>query len=59
VGDLLSQGLSSLTCGDPLRNVVLMAEVMEEVSYLRHHVKKIAFVFCAMRHFAGELRQSG
>ena len=59
LGDQLSPGLSSLTCGDPSRAVVLMAEVMEEASYVRHHVKKIAFVFSAMRHFAEELRQSG
>lgn len=32
-----------------------MAEVMEEATYVRHHKKKIAFLFAAMRHFAAEL----
>ena len=36
-----------------------MAEVMEEASYVRHHKKKIAFIFSAMRHFAEELREAG
>ena len=36
-----------------------MAEVMEEASYVRHHKKKIAFIFSAMRHFAAELRAAG
>jgi deoxyribodipyrimidine photolyase-related protein len=59
LGDQLTPALSSLRAGDPARDVVLMAEVTEEASYVRHHVKKIAFVFSAMRHFAEELRQSG
>lgn len=36
-----------------------MAEVMEEATYVRHHKKKIAFVFAAMRHFAAELSAAG
>jgi len=36
-----------------------MAEVAGEATYVRHHKKKIAFVFSAMRHFAEELTQSG
>lgn len=36
-----------------------MVEVMEEASYVRHHKKKIAFFFSAMRHFAHELRAAG
>jgi len=59
LGDQLSPSLSSLRAGDPARDVVLMAEVWEEARYIRHHVKKIAFVFSAMRHFAEELRQLG
>ena len=51
--------MSSLRQGDPATDVVLMAEVMEEASYVRHHKKKIAFVFSAMRHFAEELRALG
>jgi deoxyribodipyrimidine photolyase-related protein len=36
-----------------------MAEVHEEATYVRHHKKKIAFLFSAMRHFAEELRADG
>lgn len=59
VGDQLSQSLASLTQADKNRDVVLMAEVAEEASYVRHHKKKLAFVFAAMRHFAQELTDQG
>ena len=59
LGDQLSLSLSSLAQGDPKRDVVLMAEVSDETVYVRHHKKKIAFIFSAMRHFAQELHQSG
>ena len=36
-----------------------MAEVAQEATYVRHHKKKIAFLFAAMRHFAAELRDDG
>lgn len=36
-----------------------MAEVIEETTYVPHHKKKIAFILCAMRHFAVELREAG
>ncbi len=36
-----------------------MAEVTEEATYVKHHKKKIAFLFAAMRHFAAELEQAG
>ena len=36
-----------------------MVEVQEEATYVRHHKKKIAFLFSAMRHFADELRGLG
>lgn len=34
-----------------------MCEVDAEATYVKHHKKKIAFLFSAMRHFAQELRQ--
>lgn len=58
LGDQLSPSISSLedvATGD----VVLMCEVMEEATYVRHHPKKIAFLFSAMRHFAEELKNKG
>ena len=59
LGDQLTPTLSSLAAGDPARDRVLMAELHEEATYVRHHQKKIAFIFSAMRHFAEELRASG
>lgn len=59
LGDQLSHSLSSLKAGDPGLDQVLMVEVMEEATYVRHHKKKIAFIFSAMRHFAEELREMG
>ncbi len=57
LGDQLSEGLSSLEGFDRARDRVLMVEVMEEATYVRHHPKKIAFIFSAMRHFAEGLRE--
>ena len=59
LGDQLSPGLSSLVAGDPDQDIVFMAEVQEEATYVRHHKKKIAFLFSAMRHFAAELEALG
>jgi deoxyribodipyrimidine photolyase-related protein len=59
LGDQLTPTLTSLAAGDPARDRVLMAELQDEATYVRHHKKKIAFLFSAMRHFAAELRESG
>ncbi len=59
LGDQLSPQISSLRAGDRKRDRVLLCEVMEEATYVRHHKKKIAFLFSAMRHFAAELRDAG
>jgi len=59
LGDQLTPTLSSLAAGDPVRDRVLMAELHDEATYVRHHKKKIAFLFSAMRHFAEELRALG
>lgn len=59
LGDQLSRGLSALRRADPARDVVLMVEVADEATYVRHHKKKIAFIFSAMRHFAEDLRTEG
>lgn len=58
LGDQLSRDVAALqdtADGD----VVLMAEVADETSYVKHHKQKIAFIFSAMRHFAEELRVDG
>jgi deoxyribodipyrimidine photolyase-related protein len=58
LADQLSHSLTALKDLEP-GGAVLMCEVMEEASYVKHHPKKIAFLFSAMRHFAGELRAKG
>ncbi len=51
LGDQLSAGVSCLgDWGDG--DLLLMAEVDAEATYVRHHKKKLAFVFAAMRQFA-------
>ena len=59
LGDQLSADLASLRAADKTRDVVVMAEVMDEAEYVPHHPKKIALVLSAMRHFADELRADG
>ena len=59
LGDQLSQSLSSLGDIDRESDIVLMCEVMGEVTYVRHHKKKVAFILSAMRHFADTLCQQG
>src|ERR1700750_1916083 len=59
LGDQLSRDLPSLRGVAPPHDVVLMVEVAQETTYVRHHQQKIAFILSAMRHFADELRRSG
>ncbi len=59
LGDQLSPALSALSDLDPAHDVVLMAEVAAECTYVRHHAKKIVLVLSGMRHFAAELRSRG
>ncbi|WP_439580119.1 cryptochrome/photolyase family protein [Elioraea sp.] len=59
LGDQCSCALSALADLDPARDVVLMAEVMGECTYVRHHRQKIALVLSAMRHFARALAARG
>ena len=59
LGDQLTDTVAALRRADKDSDVVVMAEVMEEASYVRHHPKKIAFFFSAMRHFAKRLEDDG
>ena len=59
LGDQLSHSISSLGGCDKLNDIILICEVIEEASYVKHHKKKIAFLFSAMRHFANELTELG
>jgi len=59
LGDQLSESISSLQGLDKANDLILMCEVQEEATYVKHHQKKIAFLFSAMRHFAEELILQG
>ena len=58
LGDQLSRSISSLE-EHTKDDVVLMAEVRSEATYVKHHKQKIAFLFSAMRHFAESLKEDG
>ncbi len=59
LGDQLTETLSALAQADKARDTVVMAEVADEAAYVRHHPKKIALIFAAMRKFAHALEQDG
>lgn len=59
LGDQLSPQISSLSAVEKTDAQILMAEVVDEAVYVKHHKMKIALVFSAMRHFAEELRHDG
>jgi deoxyribodipyrimidine photolyase-related protein len=59
LGDQLSPDIAALREADKARDVVVMAEVSDEASYVPHHPKKIAFLFAAMRKFAASLESDG
>lgn len=59
LGDQLSRNISSLSDCNKDEDIILICEVMEEATYVKHHKKKIAFLFSAMRHFAADLEDDG
>ena len=59
LGDQLTHALASLRDVDRGEAVVLLMEVAEETTYVRHHKRKIALILSAMRHFARELEGDG
>lgn len=59
LGDQLSTQISSLSDIDKEIDTVLMCEIWDEATYVKHHKKKIAFLFSAMRHFAAHLKDIG
>ena len=59
LGDQLTLDLAPLRDTNQGDAVVLMAEVRAEATYVRHHKKKIAFLYSAMRHHADTLRALG
>ena len=59
LGDQLSLDLGSLRAVDKGEAVVLMMEVADETTYVKHHKVKIAFLLSAMRHHAAALEDEG
>ena len=58
LGDQLSRNVAALRDLAP-GDVVLMAEVMAECTYVPHHARKLVLVLSAMRHFARALAARG
>jgi deoxyribodipyrimidine photolyase-related protein len=58
LGDQLSRTIAALD-GLAAGDVVLLAEVMGECTYVPHHPQKIVLVLSAMRHFAAALAARG
>ena len=58
LGDQLTPTVSALRGARP-GDIILMAEVADETTYVSHHRKKIVFILGAMRAFAEELRALG
>lgn len=56
--DQLSESLASLQ-GISQDDVILFLELKEESEHVKHHKKKLVFLFSAMRHFANTLCTKG
>lgn len=59
LGDQLDLSHPLLSSLEPARDHILMAELVDEATYVPHNKHKIAFIFAAMRHTAMALRQRG
>lgn len=59
LGDQLSLDLSALDGVDPAGAVLLLMEVADETTYVRHHRRKLVYILSAMRHHADVLRAAG
>ena len=59
LGDQLSLNQPALKQSEPGRDIIVLAEVAEEATYVRHNRHKIALLFAAMRHFRLELETLG
>jgi deoxyribodipyrimidine photolyase-related protein len=59
LGDQLTPSVAALRNANKAEDVVVMAEVGAEATYVGHHPKKIALIFSAMRKFAAKLEGEG
>lgn len=59
LGDQLTFDAGALHGAEPGRDIIVMAEVRDEASYVQHSKHKIALIFSAMRHFRDALLARG
>ena len=59
MGDQLSRDISALKDARKTKDVILMGELWDEATSVKHHKKKIILVLSAMRHFAEQLKKDG
>ncbi|MEE4639920.1 MAG: cryptochrome/photolyase family protein [Wenzhouxiangella sp.] len=59
LGDQLNGDHAVLAALNRKTDRIVMGELIDETTYVRHHGQKIALVFSAMRHFREELRGEG
>lgn len=59
LADQLSRSVASLRDVAKPDDVILLAEVSEEATYVKHHKQKLVFLFSAMRSFAEDLATDG
>lgn len=57
--DSLSEYSTLIKDADKANDLFLLMEVEQEMNYVWHHVKKVIFLFSAMRHFAQHLSGQG
>lgn len=58
-GDQLDHQIHALGQIDANQDLILMGEVVEEATHIKHHKQKLVLVFAAMRQFATELKARG
>ena len=59
LGNQLSHTIASLQGCNQSEDKILMCEVWDEATYVKHHKKKITFLFASMRHFYQSLKKKG
>lgn len=59
LGDQLSPQIATLQLADPKQDLIVLTELRDEATYVKHHPKKIIMIFSAMRQFADNLQRAG
>lgn len=58
-GDQLDHQIPALAHIDRKRDVIVMGEVVDEATHVKHHKQKLVLIFSAMRQFAAHLINEG